>query len=273
MFYGAVEHIFHACPHNGAPGASTTLFYKNFFAHKPYLCKQPPTPSKVLVTPGTQAHTQSCLTPLISALPPPPSPMPFPIITPSIAIPEATPFVASKPTCTPLLCPNCQVILVASCLATPVPSSSNANSLPPMPIAIDNSLPCATFALASDFTHDLSLCGLMDTCGALNTGYLLFHHWVMSECPVLVAKYLAFNTLNPFEPVKLGGTICNPTNFDPTNHGNLTAIICYHTPYFDTTSALITLSFALVSNITVNIIFGLSMMYVMANIIHQPNNQ
>jgi hypothetical protein len=27
-------------------------------------------------------------------------------------------------------------------------------------------------------TLDPTLCGLMDTCGALNTGYLKFHLWV-----------------------------------------------------------------------------------------------
>jgi hypothetical protein len=110
-----------------------------------------------------------------------------------------------------------------------------------MPITIDNGLPHITFTLGSDFTHGLSLCGLMDTCSALNTGYLLFHQWVMSAaCPALVAEYLAFDAFNPFEPVKLGGTIRDPTDFDQTNHGNLTAIIRYHTPYVDITGAPIT---------------------------------
>jgi hypothetical protein len=54
-----------------------------------------------------------------------------------------------------------------------------------MPIAIHNGLPHITFSLGSDPALDPNLCGFMDTCGALNTGYLLFHLWLMSERPDL----------------------------------------------------------------------------------------
>jgi hypothetical protein len=43
-----------------------------------------------------------------------------------------------------------------------------------MPIAIDNGLPHITFDLGANPALDPSLCGLMDTCGALNTSYLFF---------------------------------------------------------------------------------------------------
>jgi hypothetical protein len=96
-----------------------------------------------------------------------------------------------------------------------------------MPIAIDNGLPLLTLllGLAAPAHIWFPLVGLMDTCGALNTGYLPFHQWIMSERPLFVAKYLAFDDTNPFNPVKLGGAIRNPNNFDATNHGNLTADI------------------------------------------------
>ena len=44
----------------------------------------------------------------------------------------------------------------------------------------------------------LELCGLMDTCSALNTGYLLFHLWLKSERPDLVAEFVSFDNANPF---------------------------------------------------------------------------
>jgi hypothetical protein len=93
-----------------------------------------------------------------------------------------------------------------------------------MPIAIDNGLPHITFALRTTGSCP-TLCGLMDTCGALNTGYLPFHQWLMSEYPAVVADYMAFDDTNPFEPVKLDGAICDPGNFAGSNHGNLTAVI------------------------------------------------
>ena len=119
-----------------------------------------------------------------------------------------------------------------------------------MPISIDNGLPHITFNLGAHPTHDPGLCGLMDTCGALNTGYLTFHLWLMSEHPDIVAKFHSFDDSNPFEPVKLGGAIRDPSDFDAR----------YFTPYSDTSGAPITLSFALGPDETINTIFGLPML-------------
>ena len=43
----------------------------------------------------------------------------------------------------------------------------------------------------------------MDTCGALNTGYLKLHLLLMSEWPDLVAEFLSFDDDNRFEPTFL----------------------------------------------------------------------
>jgi hypothetical protein len=129
-----------------------------------------------------------------------------------------------------------------------------------MPIAINNGLPHIEFNLGSDASLDPSLLGLMDTCGALNTGYLTFHLWLKSERPDLVAEFISFDDENPFEPIKLSGAISDPADFDASNHGNLTAVIRYYTPYTDTSGSPITISFALGSDVTVNTIFGLPML-------------
>jgi hypothetical protein len=100
----------------------------------------------------------------------------------------------------------------------------------------------------------------MDTCGALNTGYLLFHLWLKSERPNLVAEFISFHNTNPFEPIKLGGAISNPADFDASDHSSLTAVSCYYTPYTNISGSPITISFALGSDVTVNTIFGLPML-------------
>jgi hypothetical protein len=129
-----------------------------------------------------------------------------------------------------------------------------------MPIAINNGLPHIDVSLGNDATLDPILVGLMDTCGALNTGYLEFHLWVKSNRPDIVAEFISFDDANPFEPIKLGGAIRDPADFDASTHGQLTAVIRYYTPYVDQSGSPITISIALGSDVTVNTIFGLPML-------------
>jgi hypothetical protein len=141
-----------------------------------------------------------------------------------------------------------------------------------MPIAIDNGLPHIAVSLGSNSELDPTLSGLMDTCGALNTGYLLFHLWLMSERPDLVADFHSFDGDNPFDPVKLGGAIKDPDNFDASQHGNLTAVIRYYTPYTDVDGNPIQFSFALGNDVTVNTIFGLPMLCDLDSVITLGSN-
>ena len=53
----------------------------------------------------------------------------------------------------------------------------------------------------------------------------------MSEWPDLVAELISFDDANPFQPIKLGGDIRDPSDFAAADHGTLTAVVRYHTPY------------------------------------------
>ena len=141
-----------------------------------------------------------------------------------------------------------------------------------MPIAIDNGLPHITVSLGSDPNLDPTLRGLMDTCGALNTGYLKFHLWLMSERPDLVAEFISFDAANPFEPIKLGGAIRDPSDFAAADHGILTAAVRYYTPYTDVSGSPVTLSFGLGSDVAVNTIFGLPMLCDLDSVISLNSN-
>ena len=188
------------------PGASTT-FSKYLFAHKPHCRKKPPLPYEILpATPGTPV-TQSFPIPAhLSPLPPALTrPRPLPPRPPAAVGKHARFFVQ----------------FVKSFSTHTLRSSPEIT--PIMPIAIDNGLPHITVSLSSDPTLDPTLCGLMDTCGALNTGYLR----LMSERPDLVAEFISFNDANSFEPIKLGGAIRDPSNFDAADHGTLTAVVRY----------------------------------------------
>jgi hypothetical protein len=258
MFCGATEHIFRLCPHNTTPGASAT-FCKHLFAHKPHLRERDPVPRDMLPSPSGISVTQSFPVSAPAAFPP----SGHPRVSPSVSTASLPPLGSPAPP-PPSIVPKKAhffVQLVKSFL-THLPASRLV--LPPsVPIAIDNGLPHITFDLGAETGLDPSLCGLMDACGALNNGYLLFHLWLKSERPDLVTNFVSFDDSNPFEPIKLGGAIRDPSDFDATDHGNLTAVIRYYTPYVDIFgSPTITISFALGSDVTVNTstIFGLTML-------------
>jgi hypothetical protein len=261
MFCGAIEHVFRQCPQHDAPGASA-IFYKNLFAHKPHLRKRDPLPSDILPAPAAPATQSFTTTP--TTFPPPGHPP----VDPSLILnrPPPPPSLSLPP---PLLKKvKFMVQLVKTFSTSHVPKPV----LPPMPIAIDNGLPHITFDLGADSTADPALCGLMDTCGALNTGYLLFHLWLKSERPDLVAEFISFDDTNPFEPIKLGGAIRDPADFDASDHGNLTAVIRYYTPYTDLSGSPVTMSFALGTDVTVNTIFGLPMLCDLDSVISLRTN-
>jgi hypothetical protein len=112
----------------------------------------------------------------------------------------------------------------------------------------------------SNTNQDPSICGLMDACGALNTGYLPFHLWLKSERPDVVAEFISFDDANPFGPIKLGGAIGDPADFVSSDHRNLTAVTRCCTPHIDASNSPIALSFALGPYVTVNTILGLPML-------------
>ena len=261
MYCGASDHVFKGCSQKHAPGASAT-FFKHLFAHKPHLRQRPPLPSEVLpANPGTPI-TQSFPSP--ARLPPQSFPSPArlpPPLPPCIRSPPPPPIFEKR-----------AKFFVQVVKSFSMHTLRPRPALPPMPIAIDNGLPHITFSLGSDPALDPTLCGLMDTCGALNTGYLLFHLWLMSERPDLVAEFISFDDSNPFEPIKLGGAIRDPSDFDAADHGNLTAVIRYYTPYTDVSGSPITLSFGLGSDVTVNTIFGLPMLCALDSVISLNSN-
>jgi hypothetical protein len=188
MYCGASDHVFKGCSQKHAPGASAT-FIKHLFAHKPHLRQRPPLPSEVLPANPSTPITQSFPSP--ARLPPP-----------------LPPCLRSPP---PLPAEKRAKFFVQVVKSFSMHTLRPRPALPPMPIAIDNCLPHITFSLGSDPALDPTLCGLMNKCSALNTGYLLFHLWLMSERPDLIAEFISFDDSDPFEPIKLGGAIRDPS--------------------------------------------------------------
>ena len=132
---------------------------------------------------------------------------------------------------------------------------STSPALRPMPIRVDNGLPHLRLNLG--LSSDATLSVLFDSGAALSSGYLPYHLWIMRENPDIVASFERFDDSNPFEPIKLGGAIRHPDDYNESMHGQLTAIIRYKTPYVDTAGNPIRISFGLGNDMTVNTILGM----------------
>jgi len=145
---------------------------------------------------------------------------------------------------------NQYVIRVKSCLI-------NDGGLRRMPISSENNLPHIIMPLTRE-TGKASIKDLYDTGGALNTGSLKQHKFIMDKISAAVAKYEEFNGTNPFDPIKFSGALLDPDDYDAEKHGILSAVITYHTPLKEIISGKsVILSFALGADMSVGTIIGL----------------
>ncbi len=126
-----------------------------------------------------------------------------------------------------------------------------------MPVAVDNNLLHIQLDLGPSLSSSFPLGTLLDTGGALNTGYLTFHLWLASTYSESVHSLEFFDGDNPFEPIKLSGALLDPASFDAAKHGLLTAIIRYTTPYTDSLKQPVLISYALGPDVSHNAILGL----------------
>jgi hypothetical protein len=81
--------------------------------------------------------------------------------------------------------------------------------------------------------------------------------FIAAQHPEVVHSLRFFDSEDPFEPIKLEGAVSDPTDYDASRHGLLTAVIQYRTPYTTTKGQHISLSIALGADVSTNTIFGL----------------
>lgn len=113
-----------------------------------------------------------------------------------------------------------------------------------MPLAVHNGLPACQLELGWK-RDECGILALVDTGAAVNVGNLFYHQFLMSQIPEAVESYEEFDGSNPFDPLKLGGAIKNPEDYDKDKHGLLTAVVRYCTPYRDSSGHPVVISFGL----------------------------
>jgi len=127
---------------------------------------------------------------------------------------------------------------------------------PPMPLDVDNGLPGIELWFGTESSSEVSFICHMDTCAAMNTGNLLVHQWLMSKFPHIVAEYIQYDDVKPFEPLQLHCAV-NDLVKTESMHGKLTAIVRYWLRHKRDGKPVI-LSFGLGASVEVNSIVGIT---------------
>ena len=127
---------------------------------------------------------------------------------------------------------------------------------PPMPLTVDNKLPGCLLRFGKTEKDEVSFICHVDTCAAMSTGNLLSHQWLMTKYPSIVAEYIQYDDVDPFEPIRLAVALKDLEGCNITKN-KLTAVVRYWTPYFDSDGNRLVISFGLGESIAVNSIVGL----------------
>ena len=100
-----------------------------------------------------------------------------------------------------------------------------------MPFSINNSLPFLSILLSLTVEANNGMMMLVDTGPAMNSGHLDYHLWVMFQCPEMVAEFLQCGPNTDYDVVQLLAALDLDPCHLPNTHGQMTAVIRYHTPY------------------------------------------
>jgi len=234
-----------------------------------YQAQLMPPPRTYTIT--TQDPVYSMLPPLVPYIPTPP---PAPVNLPPPSHPSAP---ASNPS--PAPASNPQPTTPAPAAAAPAQGSTSwypfrvrsfhtqpgPQHAPPMPLNIDMGLPNITWDLGlPNDPNPVKLRALFDSCGCCNVGRLDYHLWIVSQRPDIVAEFRFCDGHQPFDPLGLDGVVSQSSDLVPTNdgllseqHGLLTAIVRYWTPYKMPDGSPLALSFGLGEHVSTNTLTGL----------------
>ena len=143
----------------------------------------------------------------------------------------------------------------------------------PMPISINNSLPSVHLNVGLLVDEENKMRMLLDTSAAMNTGNLAYHQWVMSQCPSMVAEYLECGDGTEYDVVQLLAALDLKGTHQPVNHGSMTAVIRYRTPYLINNTSPLILSFALGKDVALRSVLGIPCLLAMGAIVDLVKGQ
>ena len=96
----------------------------------------------------------------------------------------------------------------------------------------------------------ISFLAHVDTCATTNTGKILLNKYIMTKNPSLIAEFIQYDDADPFDTIILQCTVTDLVKSE-NDHGNITAIVRYWTPYTFTDDKPVRLSFGIWAGVTV----------------------
>ena len=109
---------------------------------------------------------------------------------------------------------------------------------------------------------------LLDTGAAMNSGSLTYHLWVMSQCPEMVAEFIQCGDGTGYDVVQLLAALDLDSSHQPLDHGKMTAVIRYKTPYFFNKNEPLFISFALGNDVSLRCVLGLPTLLALGGLIN-----
>ena len=140
-----------------------------------------------------------------------------------------------------------------------------------MPIAINNSLPSIKMLIGLLSDDENMMSKLVDTGAAMNTGNKTYHHWVMSQRPSMVAEYIECGPNTDYDVVQISAALDLKGTSQPVDHGSMTAVIRYKTPYLIHNSDPLILSFALGTDVALRSVLGIPCLLAMGAVVDLVN--
>ena len=119
-----------------------------------------------------------------------------------------------------------------------------------MPVQINNYLPsiCIHLGLIEDEENKMRM--LLDTGVAMNSSNLNCHLWVVSQCPEMIGEYIQCGANTGYDVVQLMAALGLDTKKQPLDHGKMTIVIRYRTPYLVNNQDSLFFSFALGNDVS-----------------------
>ena len=98
---------------------------------------------------------------------------------------------------------------------------------------------------------------LLNTGAAMNSGSLTYHLWVMSQCLEMVGEFIQYGDGTGYNVVQLLAALDLDSSHQPLDHGKMTAVIRYKTPYLVNKRDPLFIYFAFGNDISLRCVLGL----------------
>ena len=127
----------------------------------------------------------------------------------------------------------------------------------PLHIPINNSFPSVVLHLGSVEDEESQMHMLLDTGVTMNLGSITYHLWVMSQCPEMSGGFIQYGDGTGYNVVQLLAALNLVSSDQLLDHGKMTSVIRYKTPYLTNKRDPLFIYLALGNDVSFRCVLGL----------------